>query len=285
MPDHKLSLETDSSTLITEDDTPVDNLPSEKQQRLLTEALYSSWMPGRSFLAAANVGVFARATQPPVVPDVFLSLDVQVAQNWWEHNNRSYFVWEFGKPPEVVIELVSNLKGNELGSKLNDYAQMRVSYYVVFDAQQQLGGPLLQVFELRGTHLEPLAKPWLEQVGLGLSLWQGVFEERNDLWLRWCDREGMVLPTGKERAEQERQQRLRAEKQVQQERQQRLRAEEQVQQERQQRLRAEKQIEQEQQQRLRAEEQIEQEQQQRLRAEEQARQLAQRLRELGIELD
>ena len=29
--------------LITEDDTPVDNLPSEKQQRLLTEPLYSRW--------------------------------------------------------------------------------------------------------------------------------------------------------------------------------------------------------------------------------------------------
>ena len=29
--------------LVTEDDTPVDNLPSEKQQRLLTEPLYSSW--------------------------------------------------------------------------------------------------------------------------------------------------------------------------------------------------------------------------------------------------
>lgn len=35
--------------LTTEDDTPVDNLPSEKQQRLLTEPLYSSWAgPGES---------------------------------------------------------------------------------------------------------------------------------------------------------------------------------------------------------------------------------------------
>lgn len=33
----------DTSGLITEDDTPVDSLPSEKQQRLLTEPLYSSW--------------------------------------------------------------------------------------------------------------------------------------------------------------------------------------------------------------------------------------------------
>jgi hypothetical protein len=33
--------------LITEDDEPVDNLPSEKHQRPLTETLYSSWVgPG-----------------------------------------------------------------------------------------------------------------------------------------------------------------------------------------------------------------------------------------------
>ena len=33
----------DVSHLVTEDDEPLDNLPSEKQQRLLTETLYSSW--------------------------------------------------------------------------------------------------------------------------------------------------------------------------------------------------------------------------------------------------
>jgi hypothetical protein len=43
--------------LVTEDDTPVDNLFSEKQQRLLTEPLYSSWDAGRLFLAASNVGL------------------------------------------------------------------------------------------------------------------------------------------------------------------------------------------------------------------------------------
>jgi hypothetical protein len=38
----------DIQDLITEDDTPVDNLPSEKQQRLLTEPLYSAWAgPGK----------------------------------------------------------------------------------------------------------------------------------------------------------------------------------------------------------------------------------------------
>ena len=36
------ALDIDIESLVTEDDTPVDNMPSEKQQRLLTEPLYSS---------------------------------------------------------------------------------------------------------------------------------------------------------------------------------------------------------------------------------------------------
>ncbi|WP_218081396.1 Uma2 family endonuclease [Anthocerotibacter panamensis] len=205
MPDDGLTVATaptpDISDLVTEDDTPVDNFASEKHQRLLTEVLYSSWETGQRFVAAANVGIFARVGEPPVVPDMFLSLDVQVADQWWERKNRSYLIWEFGKPPEVVIELVSNREGNELGSKLRDYGRMRVAYYVVFDALEQLGGPVLQIFELQKLHYTPLKGNWLEDVGLGLTLWRGAFEQRTDLWLRWCDREGNVLLTGKERAE------------------------------------------------------------------------------------
>ena len=66
--------------LITEDDAPVDNILSAKQQRLLTETLYSSWKPSqadensdepRDFFADANVGVFFSVHAPPLVPDVF----------------------------------------------------------------------------------------------------------------------------------------------------------------------------------------------------------------------
>lgn len=43
---------------------------------------------------------------------------------------------------------------------------------------------------------------WLETVGLGLTLWEGCFEEEvSRLWLRWCDREGQIIPTGAERAD------------------------------------------------------------------------------------
>ncbi len=197
----------DISQLVTEDDTPVDNLPSEKQQRLLTEPLYSlPFQPQDTdvFLVAANVGVFYATHQPPLVPDVFLSLGVQIADNFWEKKHRSYFLWEFGKPPDVVIEVVSNRQGNELGSKLTDYANIGVKYYIVYDPSGQLSRTPLQVYELQGRFYTAMNTTWLAQVGLGVALWQGMFEGKEDEWLRWCDRDGNVIPTGGEKAQQAR---------------------------------------------------------------------------------
>ena len=110
--------------LVTEDDTPVDNMFSEKQQRLLTEPLYSSWDPGRPFLATANVGLFYAVHQPPLVPDALLSLDVQVSGDWLAKEHRSYFVWEFGKAPEAVVEIVSNTEEGETTNKMHKYAKL-----------------------------------------------------------------------------------------------------------------------------------------------------------------
>ncbi|MDF5733801.1 MAG: Uma2 family endonuclease [Rhizonema sp. PD38] len=190
----------DANKLITEDDTPVDNFGSEKQQRLLVGILYSS-LQEQTILAAANVGIYHTDGEPAIVPDVFLSFDVQVPENWWEKQNRCYMVWRFGKPPEVVIEIVSNKEGDELGKKLRIYEQMRVSYYIVYDPTQQLG-QVLRVYELRGRRYFETQETWLEQVGLGVTLWEGEFEGRHDVWLRWCYQDGTVLLTGDERATQ-----------------------------------------------------------------------------------
>ncbi|AFZ17272.1 Uma2 family endonuclease [Allocoleopsis franciscana] len=205
----------DANSLVTEDDTPVDNFASAKQQRFLIGTLYSSEQE-RTFLAEANVGIYHTDGQPAIVPDVFLSLDVQVPENWWDKQNRSYLVWKFGKPPEVVLEIVSNKVGDELGNKLKIYEHMRVSYYIVYDPTQQLGQQVLRIHELRGMRYSETSATWLDQVGLGLTLWEGVFEGRQDVWLRWCYQDGNLLLTGDERAEQERlekeQQQQRAEK-------------------------------------------------------------------------
>lgn len=194
----------DANLLITEDDAPVDNFASAKQQRLLISSLYSSWSES-VFLAEANLGIYHTVSQPAIVPDVFVSFNVQVPEAWWDKPNRCYLVWNFGKPPEIVLEIVSNLVGNELTDKLKIYEHMRVSYYAVYDPAQQLGEVTLRLFELRGLHYIEVPEPWLEQVGFGLTLWQGAFEGRQDTWLRWCNSHGEILLTGDEKAEQERQ--------------------------------------------------------------------------------
>ncbi|MEH2313393.1 MAG: Uma2 family endonuclease [Nostoc sp.] len=204
----------DANQLVTEDDTPVDNFASEKQQRLLVGSLYSS-LQQQTFLAAANVGIYHTDGQPAIVPDIFLSLDVQVPENWWEKQNRCYMVWRFGKPPEVVLEIVSNKEGDELGKKLQTYEHMRASYYIVYDPNQQLGEQVLRVYELRGRRYFETSENWLEQVGLGVTLWESTFEDRQDTWLRWCYQDGTVLLTGDERAEQERQRAEQAEQRIQ----------------------------------------------------------------------
>ena len=189
--------------LVTEDDSPVDNLYSEKQQRLLTEPLYASWSGGgRPFLAAANVGVFYAVRQPPIVPDAFLSLDVQVPDDLWLKSHRSYFFWEYGEAPEAVFEIVLNREGDELGAKMEKYAQLRILYYVVWDPAQHIAPERLRLFVLREPAYTPVAEPWLPAVGLGLRIWHGPFEGVTADWLRWCDADGgSPLSTGTERAD------------------------------------------------------------------------------------
>ncbi|MGF1494580.1 MAG: Uma2 family endonuclease [Microcoleaceae cyanobacterium] len=239
--DDEIVTELDISHLVIEDDAPVDNFQSEVQQRLLVEPLYSSNALPAPFLAAANVGLFYKLKGDPIVPDMMLSLGVQRAEDFSQRSNRSYFVWEFGKVPEICIEIVSNSEGDELVlsqkslqkgkayAKQEIYAQIGVRYYVVFDPlqqiqqQNQMNNALLRVWSITAngyTELTPdegIAQVgesiWLEAMGLGLTLWEGPFEDTvTRLWLRWCDRNGQVIPTGAEgialerqRAEAERQ--------------------------------------------------------------------------------
>lgn len=196
----------DTSHIITEDDEPVDNVFSAKQQRLLVEPLYSnsSWRTDVSFLADANVGLFAIPSEPPVVPDMFLSLNVQVQPDWFADKHRTYFFWEYGKPPELVVEIVSNRKGGELNNKRRRYARMGITYYLVLDPFHELGDELLTIYVLSRGSYTVVTDRLLPAVGLGATLWTGSYEDVNYTWLRWTDLAGNLLLTGNERAEHER---------------------------------------------------------------------------------
>jgi len=187
-----------------EDGKPVESALIEKQMRLLTEALYASWPgPGeeRTFKVFSNVGLFYAARKPGLCPHVMLSLDIPVDIDLSQKENRSYFIWEIGKPPEVVIEIVSDRRGGEASTKMREYSGVGVAYYVIFDPQEYLKGGVLRAYRLVGKTYQQTEPGWLPEAFLGLTLWQGKYEDNEAHWLRWCDQQGQVIPTGRERAE------------------------------------------------------------------------------------
>jgi hypothetical protein len=67
----------------------------------------------------------------------------------------------------------------------------------MFSEKQQrlLTEPLYSSWQL------PCSPEWLPVLELGRTLWSGPFENWDTNCLRWCDRQGRVVPTGAERAE------------------------------------------------------------------------------------
>lgn len=194
-------LEPDLSHIETEDETPVDNVIAERQHRLLVEALYASWKTDEPFVAMTNVGLFYAVKQPPIVPDMLLSMGVTPPpdlKDYTEKRNRAYFIWEYGKAPDLVIEVVSNFKGGELGEKLTRYAALGIEYYVVYDPLEEYGQPPLRVFIRRSREYEALDEAVFPDIGLRLGMWHGSYQGIEGDWLRWFTADGEVLATAEE---------------------------------------------------------------------------------------
>ncbi len=207
--------------LITEDDKSQAHLFSEKQQCLLANSLYHSWKgpgQGRSFVALANVDLFDAPKKLPLIPDVLVSLDINMPDDVLRKSSHAYRIWEYGKPPEVVIQIVSTPEGKKYDTKLPDYAKIGVRYCVVFDPDKQLKRGLLRVYELRGTTYAEKNDRWLFGVELGITLWEGKYENNHNVWLRWCDRQGKLISTGTETTEEHRLEKEKAQKKAEHER-------------------------------------------------------------------
>ncbi|MEM7533758.1 MAG: Uma2 family endonuclease [Chloroflexota bacterium] len=256
--------------IITEDDEPVDNFPSEKQQRLLVQPLFDNNYLPEPFIAAVDIGIF-RTGEDPIVPDMFLSLGVGLAKELWDQENRSYFLWKFGKPPEIAVEIVSNKKGRETTVKLEKYAQYGIKYYVIFDFQKKVQDATLTVYELQEGVYVARSDYQLPDVGLSLDFWDGTFEKMEQKWLRWYKSDGEMLLTGKEDSNLQRalrehervraeQAEIHAEQEQARAKQERIRAE-------QERIRAEQERIRAEQERIRAEQEQAEKEQARIRAE------------------
>jgi Uma2 family endonuclease len=131
-------------------------------------------------------------------PDCFVVLGVPRGER------KSWVVWEQGKAPDVVIELLSeSTAAHDKGDKKQTYQDlMRVPEYFWFDPfhpEDRAG------FRLRDGRYRPIEQDGQGRLpsnllGLTLVLWDGEYRGIAGTWLRWATLDGDLLPTEAEAA-------------------------------------------------------------------------------------
>jgi Uma2 family endonuclease len=223
-----LQLPPTQAELPYDDGIPMESARHKAQMDLLIDALFP-WLAEREDgFVGGNMFVYYSLAQVRNKdfkgPDFFVVLGVPQGER------RSWVVWEEGKAPDVVIELLSDSTAStdKNEKKLIYQNQMRVPEYFWFDPfkPDDLAG--FSIHERGYQPILPNAQNQLvsSSLGLALQLWEGNYQGINATWLRWATLDGELLPTTAEqetqRAEQERQ---RAEQETQRAEQERQRAE------------------------------------------------------------
>ena len=194
-----------SIALPTQDQLPCDDgIPMETQRHnmqmdLLIQLLYP-WLEQRdNGYVGGNMFIYYSAAQLKNQdfkgPDFFAVIGVS------KEERKSWVVWEEGKAPDVIVELLSESTANyDKTVKKEIYQdQMRVPEYFWYDPfnEEDFAG-----FRLNGRHYSPLQQEdkgyFCESLQLYLRRWHGSFEGVEATWLRWADLEGNLLPTRQE---------------------------------------------------------------------------------------
>ncbi len=188
------------------------------QPQLLRETFHpTTYPPDRVFIASdLNLYYDVRHTGWYKRPDWFAVVGVD---RLYEKRDlrMSYVVWQEGVNPFVVVELLSpGTEKEDLGQTLREVEQpptkwevyervLRVPYYIVFDRYKDQ----LRAFQLTGSRYRELEltepRLWIEDIGLGIGLWQGSYQGIERQWLRWYDANENWIPIPEEQTEQERQ--------------------------------------------------------------------------------
>ena len=211
----------------TQDELPYDDgvpMESERhllQMQLLIETLQLGWVERQDFYVGGNMFVYYSLEQ--VRNKDFKGPDVFVVQGVPRRERKSWVIWEEGKGPDVIIELLSEstAQQDKTEKKLIYQNQIRVPEYFWFDPfnSEDWAG-----FALRDGVYEPLkldaqGRFVSQQLGLTLVRWQGSYKQVEAVWLRWATVEGVLLPISQEQAQQERQRAERERQRAEQERQ------------------------------------------------------------------
>ncbi|MEH2267810.1 MAG: Uma2 family endonuclease [Nostoc sp.] len=187
-----------------DDGIPMESARHKAQMDLLIDALIP-WLSEREDgFIGGNMFVYYSLAQVRNKdfkgPDFFTVLGVPKGER------RSWVVWEEGKAPDVVIELLSDstAQADKNEKKLIYQNQMRVPEYFWYDPfnPDDLAG-----FSNEKGAYQPIAANAQNQLvsqslGLALQLWQGNYKGINATWLRWAMSLGELLPTPEEKERQ-----------------------------------------------------------------------------------
>ncbi len=197
--------------LPTEDDLPCDDgMPMETgrhqlQMELLLRGL-ELWAEARGDVAFGG-NQFLYFNSEHLRARDFRGPDVYVVTGVRPGERKSWVVWQEGKAPDVVIELLSDTTAaTDKGEKKRIYQdELRVPSYYWFDpfVPEDRAG-----FTLQGGGYVPLlpdadGRLAVPSLGLKLGPWTGRYLGVTTAWLRWMDADGRLLPL-REEAEHDR---------------------------------------------------------------------------------
>jgi Uma2 family endonuclease len=188
--------------LLDSDETPVDNELQELIPGLLKAILLMLWESRLDWFFGIDMGIYSDPTQPPIVPDAFLSLGVERCYD--EELRPSYVLWDENVIPSLVLEVVSPNYRQEYTTKLDKYAAMGVLYYTIYSSRRRRK-PKLEVHKLvDGKYELQAGNPvWMAEIGLGIGCERGNYGGVTREWLYWYDQAGERYPTPNERIQQE----------------------------------------------------------------------------------
>jgi Uma2 family endonuclease len=214
LPDHKQLPESDG--------TFVKNFQEHPQSLLLTSSIapiLDAIHPDGRYAIGQDCGIYWRLTEPPErgaeAPDWFYVPDVPPLLDG--ERRRSYVMWKEIIAPLIAIEFVSG-DGSEERDATSPFSEgakagkfwvyeraIRVPFYAIYEVEKAA----VEVYQLVGNRYQrsqpnSQGRYPVPELGVELGIWQGEYFHQILPWLRWWDREGNLLLTGDERAEQER---------------------------------------------------------------------------------
>ncbi|HCA94275.1 MAG TPA: hypothetical protein DEP38_06290, partial [Cyanobacteria bacterium UBA9226] len=201
------------------------NFQEHPQSIILTDSIGSVLQerhPDGQYCIGQDSGIYWRETEPPEkgaeAPDWFYVPNVPPKLKG--EIRRSYVLWREHIAPLIALEFASGngdeerdktpLSVSEEGvttkpGKFWVYEQVvRIPYYGIYEIKSSK----LEMYQLVAgfyQKLEPNERGhyFISPLEIELGLWRGSYQNQEQMWLRWWDKEGNLLLIGNERAEVE----------------------------------------------------------------------------------